>query len=496
MTRTDDPSRAFRIGVFLVAAGLVSLSLWVASREWFSRDDFAFLAYVRSTDPWSWQQVFLPAGERFWTFYRPLSMETFFWLGHRLFGLEAFGYFALSLTLHFASGLLFFRLARQLGFGATVAAGAALLAVSRAGSLDEIYYGSVFMYVGEVFFSLVAATALLAHLRSGREGFRLLSCLGLLLALLCNEHAVTLLGGLVCIAWASGLPLAGGGWRRLLRALWLQTLFVAVYLLFRFGWLAPAATPELYRPELGVHVLPNAASMLSRVFGGAVPGLLALALAVLLLVRVSRWSDADVRRWLWRVGGASAAWLAAALAPFALLSFPQGRWAMPLAVPVCLLLGALIEAFARGVGARRARAFEWALLGLVVISIPYAALLAHARDPLGGHPRRIAEWIESEGPRLSQRAVIVWLFGAPGLADPERAEHFRYLAYGGGVLNAVDPATRRVMRFYDASRRAPRNVLRPDSVYLALAPDLSFERADPALLDRLLRRRFGAGTEH
>ena len=113
----------------------MAASSWVATREWFSRDDFAFLAYVQQPEIFGWRRAFLPLEERFWTFYRPLSMETYFWVNHRLFGLEASGFFAVSLGLHFATGLLVFRVARQLGFDPRVAAATGLLDVSRPGSI-------------------------------------------------------------------------------------------------------------------------------------------------------------------------------------------------------------------------------------------------------------------------------------------------------------------------------------------------------------------------
>ena len=95
--------------------------------------------------------------------------------------------------------------------------------------------------------------------------------------------------------------------------------------------------------------------------------------------------------------------------------------------------------------------------------------------------RQLVRWIEAQQPPLPERAVLVLLFGEPGLADARQAERFRYLAYGGGVLNAAHPEAARVLRLHDLSRRPLRNAIRPDSVYLALRDDLSFERADDAL---------------
>jgi hypothetical protein len=471
---------------------IVSLSFWVASREWFSQDDFAFLAYVQLEETWSWLRVFLPIEERFWAFYRPLSMETFFWLGYRLFGLEAFGFFAISLGLHFLGAGLVYRLARQFGFDVRVASATALLAVSRHGSLDEIYYGSVFMYVGQVFFSLASITFFLDYLRSGRLAAQLASCAGLVLALLCNEVAAATPALLAWVALGAGR--AGGG-LRLLRALSPQTGLTVLYLVFRFHWIAPAPTlelvsPELYTLRLGAHVPGNYLQILAFVFGGTRGLLIALGLATALFAAVlARW-DARLQGEPLRVALACVAWTATLLAPFAMLPFPQPRWAMPLAAPVCLLFGALLEAFWRRFSSRGIRALELGLVALVLAAVPVGALLERAADPGGAHPRSIVEWIDAQDPPLSSRAVLVLLYEAPGLAGAADAERFRYLSYGGGVLNAAYPDTQRVMRFLDLSRRPPRNAMRPDSVYLALDPALGVARADPGLLDRQLPRRF------
>jgi len=61
------------------------------------------------------------------------------------------------------------------------------------------------------------------------------------------------------------------------------------------------------------------------------------------------------------------------------------------------------------------------------------------------------------------------------------------------VLRALDPGTRRTLRFQDLARRAPRNALRPDSVYRVLLPDRRIEHADPARLARELPRGASRG---
>ena len=49
------PSRGFLVGCVLAAIAIALACAWVASLEWFSRDDFAFLARVQRVDPWSWR---------------------------------------------------------------------------------------------------------------------------------------------------------------------------------------------------------------------------------------------------------------------------------------------------------------------------------------------------------------------------------------------------------------------------------------------------------
>jgi hypothetical protein len=418
-------------------------------------------------------------------------METFFRVGFRLFGLEAFGYFAVSLALHFAAGGLVFRLARRFGFDPTAALATAALAVTRQPSLVEIYWGSVFMYVGATALALLAADRFLARLAGKGRASQLASCAALLLALLCNEIAVVVPAALGLAAVAAGE--AGGGARglaRVARALAPQAALVAGYGVFRFGLLAPASTPALYAPELGAHVPGNAAALAREVFGGAPAAIAsgALAAGALASLAAGRVRPPDALRWLARVGGACLAWSALVLLPFALLPFPQPRWAMNLEAPLCLALGALVAAARRALAPRRIRAFDAALAALLVACVPWSALVARGLDPEGARVRRLVAAIEAVRPSLPDAAPLVLLFGAPGLAGAAEGEHLRSLAYGGGVLNAVDPGTRRVLRFHDLARRPGRNAVRPDSVYLVLGPDLRVEPAPPALLARELPR--------
>ena len=99
-------SRAFWVGLGGVALVGVGLASWAATREWFSRDDFAFLAWVQLADPWSWREVFLPTGERFWPFYRPLGMDAYYRLCFEVFGLAFLWTSPASLAVGVLVGML------------------------------------------------------------------------------------------------------------------------------------------------------------------------------------------------------------------------------------------------------------------------------------------------------------------------------------------------------------------------------------------------------
>jgi hypothetical protein len=477
-------SRGFLLACVLAVVAIALACAWVASLEWFSRDDFAFLARVQRADPWSWRAVFLPFDERAWTFYRPLGMETYFYLGFQLFGLEASGYFAISLSFHFASGALVYRIGRQLGFDLRVALVTALLAVSREPTLGEIFYGSVFHFVISVFFTLLSITCFLEYAGGGGRRWQVASCFALGLALLCNEVNATTPALLALAALGTRRP----EWRfarRVTLAIAPQLLLVALYLAFRFLLLAPVAMPAIYTPALGPHVLRNTAIHVLHVFGGTGPLAVAALLGAALLVSAPGRRE---RARLGRLAAVAISWTAVVLAPFALIPFPQERYAMLAVAPLCLLLGALLDAFWRVAGGRYPRAFETGLLALVLAWLPYGALLARATDPVGAYPRRIVRAIEAQQPAIASNARLVALYGTPELAARESAMAFRYLVYNGMVVDVVYPEKTMSMRFHDLSQRSPRSVIRPHSFYFQLSPSLEVEPADRVLLDRELRR--------
>lgn len=477
--------------VLWIAAALLVVvpCAWIASLEWFSRDDFAFLVHVQRTQPWSWSDVFLPLEQRFWPFYRPLGMESYFWACFQLFGLDARGYFAVSLAVHFASAGLVYAVARQWGFARPAALAAALLSASRPPSLTELYYGSIFHYVASRTLGLAALALFQRDLRTPSAAARAGSCAALALALLCNE--VNALAPLVLVAGAlactRGEPLAAAATRGLRRAL-PQAALVGAWLVLRFGLLAPSELREIHTPSLGPHVAANAWENLLGVFGGPLEAALAALVGAMLAAALARGGrGAPLLRAALRTSLAAGLWLALAAAPFALLPFPQLRYGMLMEVPASLLFAAWLDAGIRGPGARHPRAAELALVALCAAAIPFAALAERARDLQGVPARRLVEAIEAL-PGLHEGSRVAVLYGAPGLADAESAMRLRYLVYNGAVLPAVHPESGMSVRFHDLAQRPPRAVVRPGTRHLALLPGLVVAPADAALLHRELPR--------
>ena len=471
-----------------LAAGIV------ASREWFTGDDFAFLALVQRPDVWSWREAFLPLAERFWPFYRPLGMQTYFRLAVVAFGLWAPGFFAISLAVHGLRGLVVFRLARQLGcdFRAAVAGG--LLGVAGSASLGEIYSGTIFHYVAASLASALCVSWFLSAARGGRGAVRLGSWLALVAALLCNESSVVLPVLLLAAALHDeGFALSSGAWLRAARRIAPHALLTAAYLVLRFGVIAATEDRVLYTQAFDAHVLRNAAAQVEFACRGLAGVFVFSALCF----------AGGVTAWRSGVGAGAAArgallcgiWAALVLAPFIVLPFPQRRFSIPLETPLALLAALAFTALASAVAPRRRGRLTLVFLSLPLLAFPWGPLRERARHPDGELPRRLVAFVEAQTPPLAPAARLVVLYGVEGLADRVTAERFRYLSYNGGVLKAVRPDTRMTVRFYDLNQRPPRNVLRHDAVFVALLPDLTVAEAEASLLDRELPRALTEGHQ-
>jgi hypothetical protein len=275
-------------------------------------------------------------------------------------------------------------------------------------------------------------------------------------------------------------------------------VLTAGYLCFRFVLVGPIESdfwnvlvaPTLYRHQLGAHVLPNMAWLLEETAGGVV------SLAGVGLLLLGSWTvvlrSEEGRRqrpWLLRVCGVCAAWILLLLPVFALLPQREPRWAMMLAFPMSLLVAAHASALLRAHASERRWLADAALVGLLLVAVPVAPMVARAADPVGGPPRRLAAWVAAQRPPLAADAILVVLYGGTGLASEAEMIRLRASTSWGRSLAVVEPGTRRSLRFHDVSQRPPRGAIRPDSIYVRLLPGLRFERARAAWLERELPRR-------
>ncbi|MBW2419028.1 MAG: hypothetical protein JRH19_10805 [Deltaproteobacteria bacterium] len=478
--------RAFLAGVAAAFLLLVVMSLLVASREYFSRDDFGFLAFVQKP-VWSWADIYLPLEQRWWWAYRPLGMESFFYLCFQAFGLDAFAYFAVALFLHYLSGLVVFRLARQLGFGFHAAVATALLALSRHPTMAVIFYGSVFHYVAAGFFCLLSTHFFVDHARRGSLLPELLSCVALFLGLLCNEFAVVYPALFLLLSLhLDGWVISGSTALRALKRCAPQLLLAAFYLYFRFEMIAPVKTHSGYTARYGLdHLAGNFGAQLYYFFGdpptlGA--GVLLLAAAATLAARSASGRE-RMRSWLLPLSGVSAAWILLVLTPFIVLGASHPRFSKPIEVPLCLIFGGCLDLLWRSLPRHRRRAGEMALVLLLFAALPYHTLWLRSQALLGVHALQLVTAIQTEQPRLAPDSRVVILYNAPGLGSHAGGARFKRNVFGGNaLLHSHFPGQGLSLVLHDLWR-SPVDERCDRCIYLQLLPDLTLAPAEKAFLE-------------
>jgi len=489
-------SPAFLMGVAGALGLLVVLTLLLASRESFSRDDFGFLLHVQSPT-WSWLDTYLPLDKRGWWAYRPLGTDTYFYSCFKLFGWNPMGFFSVSLGLHFLTGLIVYRLAIQLGFEPRIAIVTAFLAVSRHPTLWGIYYASVFHYVGAVFFSLLATSLFLDYARQGGGRLQVASCLALTLALLCNEFPVTLPVFFVFLSvWVSStdpdgrlksdglIPSAAVFVRAARRAL-PQLAIAGLYLVVRLGVIAPAALPTHYDVSFAPrYLLQHLRVQIFYVFGDQ-PTLLAACLLILAIATLAMASVEGRRllRWLTPLNAICVLWIVAVLTPFLILTLSHSRFSTPAEAPLCLLLGSYLSVFWSLYGHRHRRALEVALVLLVFAALPYRTLWERSHELYGVHAANLLKAVHETYPDIELRTEVVLLYNAPGLASYAGGSLFRRNAYGGNsALQAYWPRKRLTMDLHNLWEE-PVSGDCASCVYLQLLPNLEVAPAEKRFLE-------------
>jgi len=433
----NSTSRTFLLSCAVIGAVIVAMYVSVACREWFFGDDFIFLSLAQTERDW-WK-IFFPLTHRPWWSYRPITIDVYFAGLFAAVGLRPLPYLLVSLALHFATGALVYRLAAQFGFDWRVALATGLLSVSTYSSAKGIFWVSAFQHVGACFFYLLAVSLFLDFRRRRRFPYQLGSCAAMLATLLCNELGTTLAGILVLLTLADS---RGSLQLRVRRALFdpaPQIAILALYVPFRWLWLGPAFLPmhHLYLPVLGLHILKNVAGYLYILVHEHPAHLV----AVLILI-ASAWAAVRRRRIDARQLGTRTlllgAWLLTVMVPFIGSRFPlHHRWAMILAAPFCLLIGAQLDALWSRWGARHPRVFEAALLGLVLLALPAGALWERAREPWGAINRDLVAILQEHHPKPPVGGCVSLSVQPGDKWTPHELAMVYYLT--GGLLAALHP---------------------------------------------------------
>ncbi len=241
------------------AAGLIlvlAASAWMfrgAFRCFFVQDDFAWLVISRFRTLGEFGACFFrfnPAGT-----YRPLSQETFFWLGQRIFGMWPPGFHLISLAAHLLAVVLLYALLRRLCGRLPALFGACFYALHGA-HLTSLYWISAFPEPLATVFLLAAVLAFLRFDRSGDRRAYLFSLAAMLLGIMSKESILSL----PLILASYSLLLGRSGFLRTLPYFGIS----GCYLLLRLVSHVPLAPYDL---GLGVRTLDTLCAYLSWMAG-------------------------------------------------------------------------------------------------------------------------------------------------------------------------------------------------------------------------------------
>jgi len=469
------------IGVFVAGCLLVSY------REWFIADDFAFLLRVKLVEPWSWLDIRTAFEAYWWPFYRPLGMESFFYANHRFFGLNFTGFVLTALLVNLVTGWLVYRIAVGLGFDARAAAVAAVLSITRHATTLGLFRPSRFHYTFAIFFVALSVTLFLEYLRRGRMRHQIAGCAALALGLLCNELVLLVPGVLALISLCTEHRVAP--WLAVLRAIRRvspQLLVSVAYLPLRFVLFDLREPSAAYRLSFGPHVVRNIGTQLLQISGSHAALIVAVSLAALVLATACLRSEGRERAmgWLFRVNFLCIGWTALALMPFVLLPRSGVRGAVVLAIPMGLLFASYADLLWRTWGRRRPRTIELALVGLLLVSLPYQALWQQARNPKGAEMKRLKEIMETYAGEPGTPTRFLVLHGSPELATRGTFHRFNVRLFGGVMPSAVFPWNTVKLEFVDLSKPREASERHPLSkcVYLTLGADGSIALADHAFV--------------
>lgn len=181
--------KAFEITCLLAVLGVALFLYRGAFQGFFEQDDFGWLWYSRFQSVQEWMLCFFRfngAGN-----YRPLSQETFFWLGQKIFGLWPPGFHLASVACHLLASVLVYRLLRLFCPPLQCMASILFFAVHNA-NFSSLYWISALPEPLALVFFLAALISFIRFDRENREGLYVFSLISMGLALLSKESILSL----------------------------------------------------------------------------------------------------------------------------------------------------------------------------------------------------------------------------------------------------------------------------------------------------------------
>jgi len=476
-----------------LAGGLATYLIWAASFQWFFADDFVFLRLAQQNR--SWWEVLLPIRGRLWWSYRPLTTDVFFATAHAVFGLQPLGYLLTSQVVHLATGVVVYRVCRQLRLSVPAAIAAGIFSRFRYPSISEILWASAFQYTGAAFFSTLSVSLFLDWVRLSKCRAYFAASLSFVLALLSNEWTVGMpvVPALATVflrrpshsAWRSA-------WRSLLEVLPF-VLMAAAFLVARFFVFEPPAmkAPPVYNLKLGLNVPHNLWVLAQASLGGRLQtAVFFLPLVIPLALATSRRSELPPRIWaaLKLVGSFSLAWALTVSLPVAMLGFAHPRLAIPSEVPLSILWGGAVDVCRRSLVPYR-KVFDLLLVAALVAAVPYGTLRNAVLTPRGQLAKTLVRQLGDRETEVPAGARVIVLFGGEGMGTRRDAERIRVETFGGAALRVWYPQKALTLEIHEATKPAQPDAKNRPIVLLMVTPAGGIERVDTNSTERPPVRR-------
>ncbi len=191
----SDPLKNERFTRTAHAAGMalaLALTLGIyrgAFAGFFAQDDFGWLGDSRFSSFGEYIRCFLRFNPALG--YRPLSQETFFWLGQKLFGMWPPGFHLFSVTVHLLGTALLYLLLRKF-FDPLASLAGAVFYGTHAAHVRSVYWISAFPEPSAVACYLGAILLFVRFDRSGSRRSLCASVAVMILGVMCKESILTL----------------------------------------------------------------------------------------------------------------------------------------------------------------------------------------------------------------------------------------------------------------------------------------------------------------